>query len=468
MSSAITNAGEALIAQKQNQEAALVIDKIILAKIDGIDPAAPVDRAAGKPDAGDIVFEYNIPDENKGYINPNQVVYSLLLTSDIGDFDFNWIGLYSSAEDTVIAIAHIPVLSKWQTAHPKMGNTLTRNFMLEYTGLQATTQIVVEAATWQIDFTARMKGIDERERLSNRDIYGGACFFDDGFKVINRGSQLRLLPGVGYVEGIRIEQNQEDRVNPPSKPAQVYLDVSLQPQGSDRVAVAKMVYADPGDYTDNANIRHYGQKIAEITTGKVVTDCRPKALAGVLGGTVAEKDHSHDNYADKKHQHTAAQIGLTPPAGLNANNVQTAIDKLVSREPGQATTIKAGLVEQATQSEVDAGTDAARYVSPKTLKNWSGGFDGTVALISTRTSTGNWTLSGVDPGKPIFLGFSGTLAHINVTSGGLDVRTADSVFSCMGATHGNNGYALSGTIIPNSNTVTINVKSLTGTLHAYQ
>ena len=181
MSSAITNAGEALIALHQNQETGLVIDKFIIANVAGVDPAAAVDRAEGKPAAEDILLEYIIPAENKGYINPNQVVFSMLLGSDIGDFYFNWLGLYSSADDTVVAITYCPTLSKWKTAHPTMGNAITRNFMLEYSSIQDVTQIDVSADTWQIDFTARLKGIDERERMSNKDIYGEACFFGDGY-----------------------------------------------------------------------------------------------------------------------------------------------------------------------------------------------------------------------------------------------------------------------------------------------
>lgn len=54
MSSAITNAGEALIALKQNQEAPLIIDKFILANVAGVDPAAAVDRTEGKPTPGTL------------------------------------------------------------------------------------------------------------------------------------------------------------------------------------------------------------------------------------------------------------------------------------------------------------------------------------------------------------------------------------------------------------------------------
>ncbi|MFV0422176.1 hypothetical protein [Oleidesulfovibrio sp.] len=41
-----------------------------------LNPDLPVDRTEGKPDAGQMVHTYAIPEEFKGYVNPNQVVYS--------------------------------------------------------------------------------------------------------------------------------------------------------------------------------------------------------------------------------------------------------------------------------------------------------------------------------------------------------------------------------------------------------
>ncbi|MBC17026.1 MAG: hypothetical protein CL942_08240 [Desulfovibrio sp.] len=329
MSSAITNAGEALLALHQNLETPLVIDKFIVANVPGLDPTVAVDRTEGKPGAEYVVHEYTIPAENKGYINPNQVVYSMLLGSDIGDFDFNWIGLYSSADDAVIAITYCPTLNKKKTAHPVMGNAITRNFMLEYSGVQGVTNITVEASTWQIDFTARLKGIDERERLSNRDIYGPACFFGDGYLVIDDAGAFKLQPGLAYVEGIRIELDTLQEITPPALPAEVFLDVALQSQGSDRVAVASVVYADPGDYMDGTNGKHYGQKIADIAVDRTITDFRPKTLAGELGGVVAGKAHNHPEYETieaNNVSYSGEQAGL-----IGTQDVEAALHALIGR-----------------------------------------------------------------------------------------------------------------------------------------
>jgi len=104
----ITLAGESLIAQKQGAKEVLHITRFIYANVPGLDPAKPIDRAAAKPPAAQIVHTYEIPAENSGYVNPNQVVYSSMLGSDIGDFDWNWLGL-ESAEGVLFAVAYLPL-----------------------------------------------------------------------------------------------------------------------------------------------------------------------------------------------------------------------------------------------------------------------------------------------------------------------------------------------------------------------
>lgn len=279
MATCITYAGETLIAQKQANGQTLTIDKFILAQVPGLDPNVAVDRAEGKPDAGQIVHEYVIPDEYKGFVNPNQVVYSMLLGSDLGNFTFNWLGLYSSADDVVVAISHLPDLDKIKTdpAQNITGNNLTRNILLEFSGAQTVTNITVETKTWQIDFTARLNGIDERMRKACRDIYGRNCFIKDAALINNDAGNFSLQGGFGYVEGIRLDFSTMP-VMPGVLPKKIWLDVALQQQGSDKVPVVQVVFAPPAeekaDYMDSTNDAHYLVAIADIDSGGVVTDLR--------------------------------------------------------------------------------------------------------------------------------------------------------------------------------------------------
>ena len=246
------------------------------------------------PDANDIMA--TLPVTASGYVNTNQVVYSLVMDSSIGDFDFNWVGL-KDEDGVLISVVYIPLTQKRATAGAVPGNNLTRNFLVAYTGIQATTAISVPAETWQIDFTARLWGIDGRERLSNYDVYGSAAFFDDGWSVVRQGATTSydVLPGIGYVGGIRIADATTQVITGDGPPKAVWLDVSLQGDISDVTAVVDFVIDNVGhaDYTDGNDFDHYLAKIAEVAADGAVTDFRESA--DLLAPHEAEAD-PHPQY----------------------------------------------------------------------------------------------------------------------------------------------------------------------------
>jgi hypothetical protein len=283
MGASITLAGEILIAQKHVAQQGLDVVRFIFANVPGLDPNGPVDRAAPKPAAGQIVYVYDIPDGNAGYVNPNQVVYSSQIGSDVGDWDFNWIGL-ETAEGTLFAVAYVPLQIKRRNIPPlQIGNNLTRNFLVAFDGAQALTGITIDANTWQHDFTVRLAGIDERERLSNRDIYGRACFFGSSLQLEKVGSAYQLKPGTAYIEGVRLIRSAALPVVPPALPTTAWLDVVLQRELNDVVASWTVVFgADKVDYTDALGVRHYCVAIADLAAAGV-TDRRPvEAINGPL------------------------------------------------------------------------------------------------------------------------------------------------------------------------------------------
>ncbi len=275
MSTNITIAGENLIARKQGNKLVLDVARFIFANIPGLDTSAEVDRTQAKPAASRIVHTYTIPSANRGYVNPNQVVYSAQLGADIGDWDFNWIGL-ETADNVLFAVAYVPLQQKRKNILPaQVGNNLTRNFMVAFTGAQSLTGVTIDAKTWQHDFTARLKGIDERERLANRDVFGAACFFANSLQLVKSGSVYQLNPGLAYVEGIRVSQTGALPVAVASLPATAWLEVSLQRQGSELVTVQSVVFGTTKtSYTDSAGATYFYAPLAEISSAGVVTDKR--------------------------------------------------------------------------------------------------------------------------------------------------------------------------------------------------
>ncbi|MEB0090079.1 phage tail protein [Pseudomonas sp. CCI4.2] len=271
MGAAITKAGERLIAQKQADGETLNVVRFVIALVPDLDPDAPVDRDGLKPIPEQIMYSQAIT--QRGFVNPNQVIYSLMLGSDIGDFDWNWIGL-ETEEDVLLSVAYVPLQQKRKNIPPhQIGNNVTRNFLVVFDGAQALTAITVDASTWQHDFTVRLNSIDERERLHNRDLYGRVCFFADGFRLEktdgeeDEPSVFHLLPGVGYVEGIRLASSLAEPVEPPpSSVGYAWLDVTLGRELNDRVARWTLIYSQDkfDDYVDADGIAHFCVEIAMV------------------------------------------------------------------------------------------------------------------------------------------------------------------------------------------------------------
>ena len=83
MSVIMTAAGEALKARLQAEGKPLVIDTFVFAHIPNLDPTEQLTPGITVP-TEQVVYTYPIPDEYRAYVNPNQVVYSALLGSDVG------------------------------------------------------------------------------------------------------------------------------------------------------------------------------------------------------------------------------------------------------------------------------------------------------------------------------------------------------------------------------------------------
>ncbi|WCB45220.1 phage tail-collar fiber domain-containing protein [Nitratidesulfovibrio vulgaris] len=384
MSVALTYAGESLIARLQAEGRPLTIDTFIFADVPGIDHTAPVNPGQGLPE-GHEVYRFAIPAEYRAFVNPNQVVYSALLGSDIGPFTFNWQGLYCTEHATLVAVATFPRLEKrkYDPATNTQGNNLTRNFMLEFSGAREVTQVTVEAAVWQLDFSVRLKGMDERERLSNRDIYGRAAFLDDGWLLTRTADAYRFEAGRGYVEGIRAALAESLPAVPTVSPCDVWLDVSMQAEGSDVVTTVSPLFLVPGtaspDYTSAPphNTRHHCEKVARIEADGTVVDLRPKSrdvLQQTLG--VASAGHTHP----------------------------------------LATEDAPGLAERATDAEAQAGSDTERYVTPKQMKDALGRIDLTAFSRDMRAGDivmrGHTTIRTLDDGLPEALELNGDVVSL--------------------------------------------------------
>lgn len=391
MGASITLAGESLIAQKQGAQQILTVSRFILANVPGLDPNGPVDRAAGKPAAGQIVGTYDVT--QAGYVNPNQVVYSLMLGSDIGDFDWNWIGL-ETAENVLLMVAYVPTQQKRRNIPPlQLGNNVTRNFLVVFDGAQALTGLTIDASTWQHDFTVRLAGIDERERQSNRDIYGRACFFGSALQLEKVGSVYQLKPGTAYVEGVRLQRSVTLAVVPPALPAFAWLDVALQRDQNDVVTSWNVVWGqDKADYVDSAGVQHYCVQIATISSNGNITDTRP--VENITGPLVAHFAAKVGDYAGLRARSTTKDdvgLGNLPNAKSDDENTDSSLILATTKAVKAATaliwTAIANIVSGATIVGKAAKLATARTIGLSGAVTGSGSFDGSGNLTINTAAT---------------------------------------------------------------------------------
>lgn len=277
MAQVITTAGEQLFAIKAQNNQPLDIDTFIFAYVPGQDSSATIDRNEGLPPVGQRVHQQIV--QQRGRVNSNVVIYSTVLDSVTGPFEFNWVGLYSSVNNTLVAISKIPTVVKTVTVPGTAGNILNRNFGIEYSGIADLDGITVDPETWQLDYTARLAGMEELTRQLAADMNGRDWFIDNGFKVepLPTPNNFKVTAGAGYVSGLRIAIEEEPTLIAASYPQFVYVNAWFD--GTSEATwkgqtTFQITPAEQEDYTDETGKRHYLFKLATITAANTVIDHR--------------------------------------------------------------------------------------------------------------------------------------------------------------------------------------------------
>ena len=301
MASLITPQFERYVAEQTVARGTVQFDEFIFANIPGLNENN-LARYLTMPTSAQIVHRQAV--SQSGVINENAVVYSVTIGTEVGDFDFNFIGLINKSKNMLAAAIQTAPVKKTRNKNAVQGNSITRNILLEFSGAKALTGINVNANTWQIDFTVRLHGLDEKIRLTNRDLYGRAVFFDDGFLVKRKtGNQFTIQPGVAYVEGVRMDLTALYNLTVNNLPCSVYADLvhHCTVTGEYQTEI-KYLTQSKADYVDTANRQHYVQILADIDSQGNVTDRR--LLSSFLGMNPLTLDDTTENTKDKRgHTH---------------------------------------------------------------------------------------------------------------------------------------------------------------------
>jgi len=301
MASLITPQFERYVAEQTIARGTVQFDEFIFANIPGLNENN-LAQYLTMPISAQIVHRQAV--SQSGVINENSVVYSVTIGTEVGDFDFNFIGLINRSKNLLAVAVQTDAVKKIRNKNAVQGNSITRNILLEFSGAKALTGINVNANTWQIDFTVRLHGLDEKIRLTNRDLYGRAVFFDDSFLVKRKtGNQFTIQPGTAYVEGVRMDLGAEHHLTANSLPCSIYADVvhHCTVTGEYQTEI-KYLTQSKTDYVDTANRQHYVQILADIDSQGNVTDRR--LLSPFLGMNPLTLDDTTENTKDQRgHTH---------------------------------------------------------------------------------------------------------------------------------------------------------------------
>lgn len=299
--SAITYAGETLIATLAAGAESLSIDKLILANITGLDHTLDVNRNEQLPAAETIVDE--VPVSSAGVVNDNVVVYSTILGSERGTYSFNWMGLYSTENDTVVAIAYVPPQEKRATVGGVVGNVMTKNFAVEFNAAADVTGTTVSAESWQVDYTARLRSMDENNRAACEAITGAALYQGDAFKVVHAGSGWKLTAGTAIIGGHLHELAGDFPFVPGALPGDVWVKSYLQQTMLGAVPAFTVVMTETGEPLESevaGGVAYRAVKLATITSELDYTDDRSVVTESINLGAVVNQLRAETDQLNEK------------------------------------------------------------------------------------------------------------------------------------------------------------------------
>lgn len=262
------------------------MNEMIFAYIPNLDPSQPIDRNQGLPAVSTWVHQQNI--DQVGKLGDNALVYSVVIPGSVAAFTFNAIYLRDkNVPNSCGMVVHKATETK------EAGMASTKSLMQQYTGAAQIAGITVDAQTWQIDYQARLFGIEEDMRLANLDNYGHTAFIQ-GFDVTQQAdpTKYKVAPGVVYVGGLRAELKSEVIQNISAKPTGLYIDVvrtgTVLSKWQNIVTVRAS--ATPlTDYVDPNQQQHYVARLAGINADGSVEDWREKG--GLPEHEAAENPH---------------------------------------------------------------------------------------------------------------------------------------------------------------------------------
>ncbi|WP_253265134.1 phage tail protein [Aeromonas sp. 2692-1] len=332
MSQVITNAFEQYWQSCLAAEKPVVLDEFILADIPNLDITSPIDPETGMPPESQIVHRQNV--DQRGRINNNAVAYTIVMDTTVGDFSFNAMYLRNKQNGVIGMIVYKGRETKLKTDQTtgQTGNSLVKSMLMGYDQAAEATLTHVDAGTWQIDYAASLRGMDEDLRQLASQLYGHHTFIGDGFKVVEKDGAYQVTKGVAIVGGLRVELKAPEVIHPGTKPIGVWVDVhragSLLSEHQNHFTIITSV-ADLTDHVDSNGYQHYVAKLATVLADGTIEDGR-----GSAGGGSGGAGSIPDTFALWKRSMAEADYDLIGQFGTK-NVIEKANQVLLSKDGTQ-------------------------------------------------------------------------------------------------------------------------------------
>jgi len=149
----MTNAGKSYITTRALQNTGLDVKELVLANIPNLNESAERNPNEKMPSNLQVVHRRDI--DAKGYVDANTVAWAVILEQDIGDFDYNWIGLVTQ-DGTLLAIDYLPLQRKRQGVN----NVHNRSFVLKFAAAAALARITIPAQSWMFDYSPQIDALN--------------------------------------------------------------------------------------------------------------------------------------------------------------------------------------------------------------------------------------------------------------------------------------------------------------------
>jgi hypothetical protein len=247
------------------------LNEVIFAYLPNADIDTPIDRNLGLPD--EIYWVHQKTVDQIGKTGENAVVYSAILSAQQETFTFNAIYLHDKNVANSCGLAIIKEDEK-----KELGTASNKTLIQQYSGAALMGNITIDASTWQIDYSARVNGIDEDHRLECLDSYGHTAFLD-GLDVIQQTdlNQYSISAGLVYVGGLRGTLDAENIQTITTKPNNIY--ITLCREGTalskwENILTITQSETEISDYTDSNGVNYYVAKLATINADGSISDHR--------------------------------------------------------------------------------------------------------------------------------------------------------------------------------------------------